>query len=323
MKKFALAVLFLVVFLGLTFFVWRRKAPSYEGQNLHEKIPTAGADFIELLLLGDMGTGQEDQRLVAAAMNSYCEAHPLAAIVFLGDNFYPHGVKTPEDEQWQTTFQAPYSLSCLRNVPFYALLGNHDYKGNPTAQIAYRSNSPSWHMLHRFYDIEFGKLLTLTVLDTNILDLCGLTRHCTLDFLRESLRASDAAFKIVLGHHPIASSSGKYARTFQGNVLERLLCDKAHYYISGHSHHLEHLTSANCKSPMDFFVVGGGGADLYELRQWQKETRFAQSSYGFLSLRVDAKSMTFAFHDKALKKLYEVVKRKEDETKTVEDPPMN
>ncbi|MES2744646.1 MAG: metallophosphoesterase [Bdellovibrionota bacterium] len=321
MKKFFLALVFFFIFLILTFFMWRRKAPNYEGQDLHPKVSVGTS--AELILVGDMGTGGEDQKRLAAAMNTYCESHPLAAIIFLGDNFYPHGVKTTEDPQWESIFRTPYGLSCLKNIPFYALLGNHDYKGNPSAQIAYHSKSPEWNMPHRFYDLQFGKLLSLTMLDTNILDICGLSSYCTLDFLRESLKTSDSNFKIVLGHHPIVSSSSKYPRNFQGNVLERILCDQAHYYIAGHSHHLEHLTAGNCKTPLDLFIVGGGGADLYEVKEWQKETRFAQSAFGFMSLKVDAESLTFTFHDPALKKLYEVTKRKSEETQAAEAPPKN
>lgn len=321
MKKLFISLILFLLILVIAFFVWRRKAPSYNGQDLHANVAVEGP--VELLLMGDMGSGDEHQERIAEAMNTYCQTHPLAGVIFLGDNFYPKGVESADDEQWQSKFMKPYGRDCLQKVPFYALLGNHDYKGNPAAQIEHRSTNPSWTMLHRFYDIRFGNILNLTMLDTNILDICGFSSYCTLDFLRTSLAESNARFNIVLGHHPVASSSGKYARNFQGVFFERFLCDRAHYYIAGHSHHLEHLKSGTCKTPLDLFVVGGGGADLYEVKTWQKETQFAESTWGFMSLRADQDKLTFAFYDGDLKKLYETTKTKDQENEATEKPPTN
>lgn len=321
MKKLLIGLGVLIVLLLSTFFVWRNKAPSYQGQSLHATLPAGEA--VDILILGDTGTGDENQERIAEAMNTYCRSNPLAAVLFLGDNFYMAGVSSVNDEQWQSKFMRPYGRDCLKDVPFYALLGNHDYKGNTLAQIQKKSDKPSWNMLHRFYDIRIGDLLNITMLDTNILDVCGFSSYCSVDFLRTSLSESNARFNLVLGHHPIASSSGKYPRKVQGVLLEKYLCEKANYYIAGHSHHLEHLTSGACKKPLDMFVVGGGGADLYEVKTWQKETKFALSAYGFMSLRADKEKMTFAFHDADLKKLYEVTKTKAEEQSVVEAPPTN
>lgn len=306
-------ILLVIVLIGMSY--WRQRAPSWNGQNLHPRLET-GDDF-EILLVGDMGSGDEHQSSIAEAMNAYCQNHKLAAIIFLGDNFYPKGVASPEDPQWQEKFITPYRRDCIGKVPYYALLGNHDYKGHPEAEINYHGKNPEWNMPHRFYDLRLGKQLQLTMIDTNIMDVCGFDQYCTIDFMLDSLAKSDAPNKIVLGHHPIASSSGKYSRTFQGMLLEKFLCGKGKTYISGHSHHLEHLTSANC--PMDLFVVGGGGASLYEVKKWQKETLFAKSDFGFMSLKVSPATLKFAFFDSQLKQLYEV-ERKKGEGPTLAQP---
>ncbi|MBC7661051.1 MAG: metallophosphoesterase [Chitinophagaceae bacterium] len=304
MKKAKYPLIFLVlVILGLC--TWRHKAASYNGQNLHLTQDT-GEDF-ELLMIGDMGSGDPNQLAVATAMNTYCESHKLAAVIFLGDNFYPKGVDSVDDPQWKSKFTDTYGQSCLGALPFYVLLGNHDYKGSTEAQIAFHGTKPTWIMPHRFFDIKMGKLLNLTMLDTNIMDACGSITNCTIDFLMDSLKNSDAPYKIVLGHHPITSASTKYSTTMQGTLLENLICDKANIYISGHSHHLEHLSSESC--PLDMFVVGGGGADLYEVKtNLPRNTHFAESSFGFLAVHVNQKALSFAFYDPDLKRLYEVDK---------------
>lgn len=47
-----------------------------------------------------------------------------------------NGVTSVDDYQWYSTFTSVFTASSLQ-IPWYAILGNHDYKGNPGAQIEY------------------------------------------------------------------------------------------------------------------------------------------------------------------------------------------
>jgi tartrate-resistant acid phosphatase type 5 len=44
-----------------------------------------------------------------------------------GDNFYPNGLNSSEDALFSTSFSSVYSQAPLRSIPWYAVLGNHDY----------------------------------------------------------------------------------------------------------------------------------------------------------------------------------------------------
>ena len=59
-------------------------------------------------------------------------------IILLGDNFYPNGIKSINDINWE-------KFNNL-NIPIatYSVLGNHDYLGNINAQIEYKLNN--WNM---------------------------------------------------------------------------------------------------------------------------------------------------------------------------------
>ena len=62
------------------------------------------------------------------------------AIYFItGDNVYPCGVKSANDPKWSVV----RPLSAL-GVPLYPVLGNHDYCGNPDAQIG--APLPNWNL---------------------------------------------------------------------------------------------------------------------------------------------------------------------------------
>ena len=50
------------------------------------------------------------------------------------DNFYNSGVTSVSDPQWLESWRTPYNHSSLQ-LPWYACLGNHDYIGNPQAQV--------------------------------------------------------------------------------------------------------------------------------------------------------------------------------------------
>ncbi len=73
------------------------------------------------MVFGDSGTGEPAQVAIARAIRNESRLPDL--VLILGDVVYP-----PFDAQsWDAKFFAPYA-SLLPSVPFYALLGNHDYE---------------------------------------------------------------------------------------------------------------------------------------------------------------------------------------------------
>ncbi len=300
MRRIKIAAVLTITGMTLAFLAWRSTAPGWDGSPivLHEK----AEDQVELLFFGDSGSGLPDQFKVSEAMERYCLTHHLAAVFMLGDNFYPQGVKNPSDPQWQSKFRDPYEKPCLSQVPFYAILGNHDYKGHPEAQIAYSHSQKQWRMPHRFYSVQFGELAKIIAIDTNIPDLCGSSAFCALDFMRKALADRSLPLRIVIGHHPITRTSGKHEASLSAWFIHKSLCGSGALYISGHSHHLEHRQDKDCS--LDLFVSGGGGAQLYPIHSGDPLARFAQSTHGFLSLSASRAESNFSFFDVDLRPLY-------------------
>src|SRR5262245_23387395 len=83
---------------------------------------------VHLLAIGDWGADTPAQRAVASAMKSYVvENHiQLDAVLLLGDNFYVDLTGGVKDRRWQKLFEEMYDPKTL-SMPFYAVLGNHDY----------------------------------------------------------------------------------------------------------------------------------------------------------------------------------------------------
>ncbi len=69
---------------------------------------------------------------------------PVHFSLALGDNFYFKGVKNEDDLRFKHTFEDVFSEDVL-NMPWFMQLGNHDYLGNASAQIAYSKKSHRWY----------------------------------------------------------------------------------------------------------------------------------------------------------------------------------
>lgn len=49
-------------------------------------------------------------------------------VISTGDNMYPHGLNSTDDPRFDASFTSVYSAGSLQ-VPWHAVLGNHDYVG--------------------------------------------------------------------------------------------------------------------------------------------------------------------------------------------------
>lgn len=92
-------------------------------------------DKIYLAFIGCHGSGNKDQEAVARLMNELGEKYPFTFKIFGGDNFYPHGAKSPVDDCFNSlrNYDTP-ELENICNVPGFAALGNH-CGGRDTASI--------------------------------------------------------------------------------------------------------------------------------------------------------------------------------------------
>lgn len=269
----------------------------------------AGKRNEHLFLLGDWGAAIAPQQHVATTMAAYAKQQHVqpAALLLLGDNFYgqlQEGVNSP---RWQTQFEAMYPPADFPG-PCYAILGNHDYNLEPTgkteAQLAYAAAHPGtrWTLPAKWYRFEFPQerpLVTFLMLDSNYqkptLEKPSLTveeRAAQNAWLRAELaKPRTSRFLVVCGHHPLYSNSG------DGRILidewDGLLREqRAHLYICGHIHDLEHLEFAD--HPTSFVVSGGGGASLSKNAEARSSAKnqFGQAVHGFTHLEINEDRLT-------------------------------
>ncbi len=178
--------------------------------------------------------------------------------LFLGDNFYPRGVRSTHDRRWRDRFEELYDSTDL-NLPFYAVLGNHDYRRNEKAQVDYTFEHPesSWKMPGRYYsfirELRDGSQIEFFGIDTNTIE----TEEAQLTWLSDSLSVSAAVWKIVFGHH-VLYSNGHYGsdRKLIARLQELFVRGGVDLYLAGHEHDLQILEPVFGVS----YMVSGAGS---------------------------------------------------------------
>jgi tartrate-resistant acid phosphatase type 5 len=251
---------------------------------------------------------------VAHQMAAAAAAMGAKFVLAVGDNFYNDGVASVDDPQWQTSFEKVYTAPSLQ-VPWHAILGNHDYHGDCDAQIAYSKISQRWHMPARYYtrteriddanavDFFFIDTMPMTAFDEDEVQFNGNVPRQEVPgqmaWLESALAASTAPWKIVVGHHPVYSGGQHGDTPFLVEHVQPLL--KKHgvqAFINGHDHDLQHLRAGS----VNYFCSGGGSRPRGTRKIAQ--TEFALGCSGFMAVALQADRMHVRMIDSHGKILY-------------------
>ena len=287
-----------------------------------------GTGPIRFVALGDSGNGNEEQRLVAEAVRATCEAEGCDFALLLGDNLYDDGADSVEDAVWQSNFELPYADLA---IPFYAVLGNHDYGGEilfidfgglgnefergPT-QVAYSALSSKWRMPATHYSLRFGAT-GLLALDTNSI-LWDNTDHGDQRawFPGALAEMQDATWIIAAGHHPYLSNgdhgnAGSYHDLLGipfpideltgedvKEFFDDLVCGNVDVYLAGHDHNHQWLDEPDACGGTEL-IVTGASSEVKDLDDTDRNAVLHQDdgSEGFLYVVIEGNTFTGRFMD--------------------------
>ncbi|CCF18375.1 Acid phosphatase [Pseudorhizobium banfieldiae] len=270
-------------------------------------------DELAFVAIGDWGNpGHHDAAVrVAQAMAETGREANVQFVLAVGDNFYPRGVSSAEDPVWTTVFEKTYSREAL-DVPWYAVLGNHDHKGNSQAQIDYTSRSPRWNMPKPYYTLhrelsgvaaDFFFIDTTPIADarwwrTVVWSDPSVTEQ--LRWLEQELQRSTARWKIVIGHHPVYSGGSHGSTKALVDLLPPLFERYGvQLYINGHD--LQHIKRAGIS-----YVTSGAAANTREVQPIDG-TLFSAAKLGFLLVRLSPVTATLTFIGDRSETLYETM----------------
>ena len=112
---------------------------GYNGDYL--KNISVSDSSLNFIAIGDWGRcGEFYQKEVAQQMAKASVSVDASFIVSTGDNFYPSGVASVNDPLWDRSFENVYYQFSLQKE-WDVILGNHDYKTNPQAEVEYTQKS--------------------------------------------------------------------------------------------------------------------------------------------------------------------------------------
>jgi hypothetical protein len=240
------------------------------------------ADDVHILSVGDWGSAAlggyhlKNAQNTAAAMQSYVKANTPRLVLNTGDNFYYCGIQNGSDPQINEDFVGLFGSIQL---PWYSILGNHDYGFNPDAQLWLNQTIPTWIMDARYYHRRAvlrdsgsnnGLALNVIALDTNpcVADYRGEDRAkwdpCGVQYptcepvpdvcrfheniVQQNCTAQLAWFRATLDsidadNEWVFVLGHHKANEINVENFQALISDpRVHLYLNGHTHNLEHYS---------------------------------------------------------------------------------
>ncbi|HZH32418.1 MAG TPA: metallophosphoesterase [Pyrinomonadaceae bacterium] len=195
---------------------------------------------VRFLVIGDTGTGTEQQQELSNVMFRYRQAFPYEFVLMMGDNMY--GGEKPED--FKLKFENVYKQLLDDKVKFYASLGNHD-ESNQRFYELFNMNG------EEFYRFTKGNV-AFYALNSNYMD------KRQIKWLDEELAKDTSEWKIVYMHHPPYSSGGKHGSSSGlREVVEPIFLKYGvNAVFAGHEHFYERVKP---QKGIYYFISGAGG----------------------------------------------------------------
>jgi tartrate-resistant acid phosphatase type 5 len=241
---------------------------------------------LRVLVLGDWGTGGPGQGDVARSIEWVHGEAPPDFVLTVGDNFYPHGVRSLYDPLFEEVFERVYTGPFWDRLVFFPTLGNHDYDGSIKDQIRYTVGNPRWMLPAQFYTFRMplpsGKPVRFLALDTHYIRTRGSATERQLTWVDSVLAVADDRWIVAYGHQPMATVG---LHPPNKPMLQRIaprLEGRAQVYLAGHNHSLELLPIS--RNLLQVVCGGGGGRDNpYPLRTPEKAIHaFTHGGWCFL-----------------------------------------
>ncbi len=294
----------------------KRKQKEYESEK---EVKQKALRFI---VFGDWGrNGEDNQKEVAAEMGIVAKKFKPEFIVSTGDNIYPNGVRSTMDYGWIASFENIYTAHSLQ-IDWYVVLGNHDYGGDPQAEIDYTKVDRRWNMPARYYSKIFyiGDDSTLGVLlvfiDTTPLlseyygngktHVEGQDTAGQRIWLEKTLKEAptNIKWKFVFGHHPVYTGGGRMLapETAQMKNLFKPIFEKYHVnaYICGHDHNLQYIKPPGFTT----YFVSGAGSELSKTIIHPEGGIYAKAENGFMNFSVYENKLQFTIISYTGERLY-------------------
>ena len=246
---------------------------------------------VNFYLANDLGrNGYYDQKTIAETMGVMAETLSVECVLAAGDVHHFEGVRSVDDPLWMTNYELVYKHPELM-IPWYAILGNHEYRSNPQAVIDY-SKDKYRQDAEDYPDAgkqDMGKELAW------------------IDSVLDTVKAD---WILVVGHHPIYAQTDKNEseRTDMQQRVDKILREHGNVdmYLCGHIHNFQHIRVKG--SDIDYVV--NSSASLARDVEPIAGTQFCSNEPGFSVIAAGKNELCLHMMDKNGKVLYTVKRSK-------------
>ena len=269
---------------------------------------------LNFYLANDLGrNGYYDQKTVAETMGKMAEAIDIEFVVAAGDIHHFEGVQSVSDPLWMTNYELIYTHPDLM-IPWYPVCGNHEYRSNTDAVVAYSGISARWEMPSKYYTFvkdEDGVTVRVVMLDTTPMidkyreetdkyaDASKSDYTEQLEWLDGVLSEAGEDWVLVVGHHPIFAYTDK-TESERTNLQQRLDPVLRKYgnvdmYLCGHIHTFQHIRREGCD--IDYVVNSSGSLSRDDVQPIDG-TVFCSNESGYSLITVDENELDLYMLDK-------------------------
>lgn len=253
---------------------------------------------MRFVAVGDAGELTDHLGRVTHAITAFCTSHPCDFGLLLGDNAYPRGIASPDDPLLDQVFTVPFSGEGGPKLPFYAVLGNHDYgdsteESHAAAEIAWAGKKEGrFTMPAPAYTFTAGPVRFVGIDTTDIFWWGGADQARWIDGL-----PNDKRVNVLFAHHPYRSdgphgNAGAYEGFtgipwVSGNAIksfyEQHVCGQFALALTGHDHLREWIDACGTS-----WLLSGGGAKPAKILDRGNDPRFERASAGFVWVEIGA-----------------------------------
>lgn len=280
---------------------------------------------INFYIANDLGrNGYYQQKPIAELMGEMADAVNPECVIAAGDIHHFNGVTSVNDPLWMTNYELVYSHPELM-LDWFAVCGNHEYRGNTQAVLDYGKVSRRWVMPSKYYTKVYahkGTSIRIVFLDTTPLidkyretnekypDACKEDMQKQLSWLDQTLKGAKEDWVVVVGHHPIYAETGKSVNErldMQKRVMPLLhKYNNVAMYVCGHIHNFQHIQMKG--DNIDYIV--NSSASLARNVKPVEGTVFCSPAEGLSVLTADKKQLRLSMIDKDGNIIHTVTKNK-------------
>lgn len=242
-------------------------------------------DAYAFMVLGDSGTGNDNQRAVRDQMLRTYGTHHPEFLIHVGDVHQGNGAAYDE-----VYFQIYEDL--IQQMPFFLAIGNHDtYTDNGAPFLNDFVTPKTFHPDGRYYAHQWGDVYLIN-LDTNIPFARGSDQY---NFLVEALRSpqrEQSGWTVLYFHHPPYS---EYWPAWEGSqTVRRDLMPLFEQYgvdvvFNGHTHSYEYGEL----NGVHYVVTGGGGGNLDPFGRDFAHVSFSDAVFHFGLVKIRGNRLDF------------------------------